>query len=218
MTFEEHKSHFTSTFLRSQQLAQALTSFVPVWALTKSHLLLGTDLTKLSPQLLQVVTNPGILAINQDSQFGQGYNFSRIPLHIRKLKSDSSRSVAPFRWTAAPNPPYVWEAPVPIFLSDIQNPAAVRSFPSLLKPELIHHCIVLERSHLQRRCRHDLEYPKHSPTNVLRPRRIALAPSRHSIQRPRFIHRSRQRNRTNLSCGLCCAAWMHRFAVDGEWG
>lgn len=47
-------------------------ALLAVWALTKSHLLLGTDLSKLSTELLQVVTNPRILKINQDGRFGQG--------------------------------------------------------------------------------------------------------------------------------------------------
>lgn len=80
-----------------------------VWALTKSHLLLGTNLSNLSPALLAVVKNPQILAINQDTQFGQG--------------------IAPFRWTAAPPPVYQWEAPLnTVFQNDPVNPAAVGSF------------------------------------------------------------------------------------------
>jgi alpha-galactosidase len=60
LDYEESKSHFTA------------------WALMKSPLLIGTDLTKISNETLQILTNPEILAINQDPVIGT--------------------SISPFRW------------------------------------------------------------------------------------------------------------------------
>ncbi|KAJ7250431.1 glycoside hydrolase superfamily [Mycena rebaudengoi] len=60
LTFEEAKSHFTA------------------WALMKSPLLIGTNLSAIKPDILGILKNTEILAINQDPVFGQ--------------------SISPFRW------------------------------------------------------------------------------------------------------------------------
>ncbi|KAF8330632.1 glycoside hydrolase [Amanita rubescens] len=60
LTYDESKTHFTA------------------WALMKSPLLIGTDLTKITPDILGILKNEEILAINQDPVVGQ--------------------SISPFRW------------------------------------------------------------------------------------------------------------------------
>ncbi|KZT64433.1 glycoside hydrolase family 27 protein [Daedalea quercina L-15889] len=60
MTYDENKSHFTA------------------WALLKSPLLIGTNLSAASPEIIEILSNTEILAINQDPVVGL--------------------SVSPFRW------------------------------------------------------------------------------------------------------------------------
>jgi len=65
LTFEESKTHFTA------------------WALSKSPLIIGTDLTKASKETLTILMNHEIIAINQDPVVGTG--------------------VSPFRWGINPD-------------------------------------------------------------------------------------------------------------------
>ncbi|KAF9478958.1 glycoside hydrolase [Pholiota conissans] len=65
LTFEESKSHFTA------------------WALMKSPLLIGTNLSAITPEILGILTNKEILAINQDPVVGT--------------------SISPFRWGVNPD-------------------------------------------------------------------------------------------------------------------
>ncbi|KAJ3747005.1 glycoside hydrolase [Lentinula detonsa] len=65
LTFDEAKSHFTA------------------WALMKSPLLIGTNLSAITPDILQILTNTEILSINQDPVVGQ--------------------SISPFRWGINPD-------------------------------------------------------------------------------------------------------------------
>ncbi|VDB86890.1 unnamed protein product [Peniophora sp. CBMAI 1063] len=65
MTFDEQKSHFTA------------------WALMKSTLLISTDLTTVTNETLEILTNPEIIAINQDPVVG--------------------KSIQPFRWGLNPD-------------------------------------------------------------------------------------------------------------------
>ncbi|EGO03622.1 glycoside hydrolase family 27 protein [Serpula lacrymans var. lacrymans S7.3] len=60
LTYEETKSHFTA------------------WAMMKSPLLIGTDLSSATKDTLEILTNPEIIAINQDPVVGT--------------------SISPFRW------------------------------------------------------------------------------------------------------------------------
>ncbi|PPQ64085.1 hypothetical protein CVT24_008898, partial [Panaeolus cyanescens] len=53
LTLAEQRSHFTA------------------WALTKSPLLIGTDFSKLSKESIEILLNPEIIAINQDSVIGE---------------------------------------------------------------------------------------------------------------------------------------------------
>ncbi|KAJ3992443.1 glycoside hydrolase [Lentinula boryana] len=65
LTFDEAKSHFTA------------------WALMKSPLLIGTNLSAITPDILQILTNTEILSINQDPVVGE--------------------SISPFRWGINPD-------------------------------------------------------------------------------------------------------------------
>ncbi|KIK54073.1 glycoside hydrolase family 27 protein [Collybiopsis luxurians FD-317 M1] len=65
LTFDEAKSHFTA------------------WALMKSPLLIGTNLSAITPDILEILTNKEILAINQDPVIG--------------------KSISPFRWGLNPD-------------------------------------------------------------------------------------------------------------------
>lgn len=65
LTFDEAKSHFTA------------------WALMKSPLLIGTNLSAITPDILGILKNTEILAINQDPVVG--------------------KSISPFRWGRNPD-------------------------------------------------------------------------------------------------------------------
>ncbi|KAF8584417.1 glycoside hydrolase family 27 protein [Ramaria rubella] len=65
LTFEESKSHFTA------------------WALLKSPLLIGTNLSAITPEILSILKNDEIIAINQDPVVGT--------------------SISPFRWGINPD-------------------------------------------------------------------------------------------------------------------
>ncbi|KAF8875061.1 glycoside hydrolase [Infundibulicybe gibba] len=80
LTFEEAKSHFTA------------------WALMRSPLLIGTNLSAITPDILGILTNREILAINQDPVVG--------------------KSISPFRWGINPDwtsnsthPAQYWSGP-----------------------------------------------------------------------------------------------------------
>ncbi|KAJ7112767.1 glycoside hydrolase [Mycena crocata] len=80
LTFDEAKSHFTA------------------WALMKSPLLIGTNLSAITPDILGILKNTEILGINQDPVVGQ--------------------SISPFRWGLNPDwtsnssfPAQYWSGP-----------------------------------------------------------------------------------------------------------
>jgi alpha-galactosidase len=80
LTHEESKSHFTA------------------WALMKSPLLIGTNLSAITPEILGILTNKEILAVNQDPVVG--------------------KSISPFRWGINPDwtsnsthPAQYWSGP-----------------------------------------------------------------------------------------------------------
>ncbi|THG95884.1 hypothetical protein EW026_g5838 [Hermanssonia centrifuga] len=97
LTFDEAKSHFTS------------------WALMKSPLLIGTNLSAITPDILGILTNHEILAINQDPVEGT--------------------SISPFRWGINPDwtsnsthPAQFWSGPsqngtVVMLLNTLDEPA-----------------------------------------------------------------------------------------------
>ncbi|KAG6822635.1 hypothetical protein H0H92_013126, partial [Tricholoma furcatifolium] len=65
LTYEESKSHFTA------------------WALMKSPLLIGTNLSAITDDILGILTNKEIIDINQDDVYGE--------------------SISPFRWGINPD-------------------------------------------------------------------------------------------------------------------
>ncbi|TRM66282.1 glycoside hydrolase [Schizophyllum amplum] len=99
LTYEESKSHFTA------------------WALMKSPLLIGTDLSTITNETLEILTNSEILAINQDAEVGE--------------------SISPFRWGINPDfvsnsthPAQYWSGPtfngtVFMLLNTLNEPATL---------------------------------------------------------------------------------------------
>ncbi|KAJ7634482.1 glycoside hydrolase [Roridomyces roridus] len=99
LTFDEAKSHFTA------------------WALMKSPLLIGTNLSQITDDILGILKNKEILAINQDSVVGQ--------------------SISPFRWGINPDwtsnssfPAQYWSGPsengtVIMLLNTLPEPATM---------------------------------------------------------------------------------------------
>ncbi|KAF9010268.1 glycoside hydrolase family 27 protein [Cyathus striatus] len=83
LNYEESKTHFTA------------------WALMKSPLLIGTDLTKVTPQTLDILMNKEIIAINQDNVVGT--------------------SVTPFRWGINPNWSYNATHPAQYWSGESEN-------------------------------------------------------------------------------------------------
>ena len=65
LTFDEAKSHFTA------------------WALLKSHLIIGTDLTNATKETIDILSNQDLIKINQDPNVGQ--------------------AISPFRWGSSPD-------------------------------------------------------------------------------------------------------------------
>ncbi|KAF9530427.1 glycoside hydrolase [Crepidotus variabilis] len=80
LTYDENKSHFTA------------------WALLKAPLLIGTDLYKIKPEVVSILSNKELIAINQDDVVGT--------------------SIAPFKWGYNPDwtfdkdhPAQYWSGP-----------------------------------------------------------------------------------------------------------
>ncbi|KAJ6583011.1 glycoside hydrolase [Mycena vulgaris] len=99
LSFDEAKSHFTA------------------WALMKSPLLIGTNLSSITPDILGILKNTEILGINQDPVVGQ--------------------SIAPFRWGINPDwtsnssfPAQYWSGPsqngtVVMLLNTLNEPSTM---------------------------------------------------------------------------------------------
>ncbi len=60
------------------ELAQNRSHFA-MWAMLAAPLIAGTDVTGMSPQIAEVLTNPGIIAINQDKLGLQGFTWFKSP-------------------------------------------------------------------------------------------------------------------------------------------
>ncbi|KAG6823845.1 hypothetical protein H0H92_008867, partial [Tricholoma furcatifolium] len=99
LTYEEEKSHFTA------------------WALMKSPLFIGTNLSGIAPSTLEILKNEEIIAINQDDIIG--------------------KSISPFRWGLNPDwtsnsthPAQYWSGPskfgtVIMLLNTLAEPATL---------------------------------------------------------------------------------------------
>ncbi|KAF8623186.1 hypothetical protein AX17_007511 [Amanita inopinata Kibby_2008] len=83
LTYEESKSHFTA------------------WALMKSPLLIGTDLSRISKESLEIMSNTELIAINQDSVIGT--------------------SITPFRWGMNPDWTFDPKHPAQYWSGETQN-------------------------------------------------------------------------------------------------
>jgi alpha-galactosidase len=79
LTFDEAKTQYVSPSFTPccPRSLSSLCSFT-AWALLKSPLIIGTDLTKATNQTIEILTNKELIAINQDPNVGE--------------------SVTPFRW------------------------------------------------------------------------------------------------------------------------
>jgi len=91
MTVTEYKSHFS------------------LWALSKAPLLIGTDITNMTKETFEILTNHEIIAINQDPLGVQGKRVSRISVDNEYLEvwsgplSNGSIAVILFNRTSKSN-------------------------------------------------------------------------------------------------------------------
>ena len=72
------------------ELAQNRSHFA-MWAMLAAPLIAGTDVTGMSPQIAAVLTNPGIIAINQDKLGLQGFTWfksAELDVWVRPLSGD----------------------------------------------------------------------------------------------------------------------------------
>ena len=89
-------------------------SQMTLWCLLAAPLLAGNDLTKMSPEILAILTNPEVIAVDQDPWGIQGRRvWQEGPLEIwMKPLSDGSKALGMFNRSAGP-------LPVTLRLSDI---------------------------------------------------------------------------------------------------
>ena len=64
MTYTEYKTHFG------------------LWAISKAPLLIGCDITKMTKQTKEILTNPEVIAINQDPLGEQGHKIKRLEMEL----------------------------------------------------------------------------------------------------------------------------------------
>lgn len=79
MSYDEDKAHFS------------------LWCLLNSPLLAGNDLRHMSPQTVEILTNPELLALNQDIRFVQGRRVLRdngLEIWVKSLADGKSKAVA----------------------------------------------------------------------------------------------------------------------------
>jgi len=96
LTFDEAKSHFTA------------------WALMKSPILIGTNLSAITPDILGILKNTEILAINQDPVVGQ--------------------SISPFRWGLNPDWTSNSSFPAQYYSGPSQNGTVIMLLNTLNEP------------------------------------------------------------------------------------
>ncbi|KAF8755534.1 Alpha galactosidase A [Rhizoctonia solani] len=96
LTYEEKKSHWTA------------------WALMKSPLFIGTNLSAITPDTLSILTNREILAINQDPVYGE--------------------SISPFRWGLNPDWSFNATHPAQYWSGRSQNGTVVMMLNTLDEP------------------------------------------------------------------------------------
>ncbi|KAG8691290.1 hypothetical protein FRC11_005266 [Ceratobasidium sp. 423] len=96
LTYEERKSHWTA------------------WALMKSPLFIGTNLSAITPDTLSILTNREILAINQDPVYGE--------------------SISPFRWGINPDWSFNATHPAQYWSGRSQNGTVIMMLNTLDEP------------------------------------------------------------------------------------
>ena len=64
MTLTEYKTHFA------------------LWSITKAPLLIGCDITKMTDDIKKILTNPEVIAVNQDSLGQQGHKIKRTEVEL----------------------------------------------------------------------------------------------------------------------------------------
>ncbi|CAE6437722.1 unnamed protein product [Rhizoctonia solani] len=96
LTYEEKKSHWTA------------------WALMKSPLFIGTNLSAITPDTLSILTNREILAINQDPVYGE--------------------SISPFRWGVNPDWAFNATHPAQYWSGRSQNGTVIMMLNTLDEP------------------------------------------------------------------------------------
>ncbi len=76
-----------------------------LWCLLSAPLIAGNDLTEMTPQTLAILTNPDVIAVDQDPAGNEGYRiWQEGPLQIwMKVMADRSRVVALFNLGIRPN-------------------------------------------------------------------------------------------------------------------
>ncbi|KAB5590844.1 hypothetical protein CTheo_5713 [Ceratobasidium theobromae] len=99
LTYEEKKSHWTA------------------WALMKSPLFIGTNLSAITPDTLSILTNREILAINQDPIYGE--------------------SISPFRWGVNSDWSFNATHPAEYWSGRSQNGTVIMMLNSLNKPAVM---------------------------------------------------------------------------------
>ncbi len=77
-----------------------------LWCLLSAPLIAGNDLTKMTPQTLAILTNPDVIAVDQDPAGNEGYRvWQEGPLQIwMKVMADRSRVVGLFNLGFSPEP------------------------------------------------------------------------------------------------------------------
>ena len=74
MTLIEYKTHFA------------------LWAISKAPLLIGCDITKMSEEIKNILTNPEVIAVNQDKLGQQGHKIKRTEIVVPKEYEPELRS------------------------------------------------------------------------------------------------------------------------------
>lgn len=81
------------------------TAHFSLWALAKAPLLIGCDVTKMSQETLTILTNPEVIAVNQDSLGKQGHKVSSTtaggPAMVVAVPCDSSKTSQ--QWNIMPD-------------------------------------------------------------------------------------------------------------------
>ena len=86
--------------------AEEYRTHMSLWCLLAAPLISGNDLAGMTPETLAILTNPDVIAVDQDPAGNQGYRvWQEGPLEIwMKVMADSSRVVGLFNRGYSPEP------------------------------------------------------------------------------------------------------------------